>query len=520
LTIIQLDNFWTIESLYSLKMQRRLLQEVMPFVALGVLWCLLIKHLSLYWTLDPQYSFGWLGPIICGYLLFVRWATRPAADLPQAGPARWLFWAAAILFLPTWLVEQPNPDWRLVSWLMALEVVTISLCVVYFLGGRSWLRHFAFSISLILATVPWQGDLEKLIVRGLMELATSVTVELLNLFHFPAVQHGSVIEVRTGFLGVDEACSGIRSLQATLMVSLFLGELYRTSWIRRAILIFIGVAVAFASNVGRTFLLAWLAASHGIESVPQWHDSAGFTVLSICFLLVWISARLLCGPIKRLQFSREPAASALPSGRMMALTAWLVFTVLGTELWYRTHETQETFHWSLVWPVGKERFSDVPIPYPLGDEGRAASWVDEKGNNWMVFFFKWFAGPPRSRILARLHRPEKCLPSAGYELREDRGVIKVAVKNLQVPFHVLNFNYDGKQVYVFYCLWQDHLKTAKKPRIRDYWDQRLVGLESVLLGERNLGQQTLEVVLFGYATPQEAEAAFRGEMADLITITG
>jgi hypothetical protein len=170
--------------------------------------------------------------------------------------------------------------------------------------------------------------------------------------------------------------------------------------------------------------------------------------------------------------------------------------------------------------VGKERFSDVAIPFSLGDERRAASWVDEKGNNWMVFFFKWFAGPPQSRILARLHRPEICLPSAGYELREDRGVIKVAVKNLQVPFHVLNFNYDGKQLYVFYCLWQDHLKTAEKPRIRDSWDYRLIGLESVLYGERNLGQQSLEVVLFGYTTPQEAEAAFRSEMRDLIRITG
>jgi hypothetical protein len=107
----------------------------MPFVTLGLLWCLLIKHLSLHWTLDPQYSFGWFGPIMCGYLFFVQWATRPAADLPRAALARWLFWVAAILFLPPWLVEQPNPDWRLVSWLMALEAVTISLCVVYFLGA-------------------------------------------------------------------------------------------------------------------------------------------------------------------------------------------------------------------------------------------------------------------------------------------------------------------------------------------------------------------------------------------------
>jgi exosortase/archaeosortase family protein len=343
-----------------------------------------------------------------------------------------------------------------------------------------------------------------------------VTVELLNLLHFPALQHGNVIEIQTGFLGVDEACSGIRSLQATLMVSLFLGELYQTSWMRRGMLILIGVTVAFVCNVGRTFLLAWLAASRGIGSVPQWHDSAGFTILSICFLLLWTCARLLCGPIKKLQFSRQPSAAALPGGRMAALTVWLLFTVLGTELWYRSHETQNTYHWSLVWPAEKQRFSDVAIPDPLGDERRAASWVDGKGNDWMVFFFKWLAGPPSSRILARLHRPEKCLPPAGYELREDRGIITVAVKNLKLPFHVLNFDYSGKPVYVFYCLWQDRLKSGKKPRIRDYWDERLVGLESVLLGERNLGQQVLEILLFGYSTPQEAETAFRTEMGDLI----
>jgi exosortase len=149
-----------------------------------------------------------------------------------------------------------------------------------------------------LATVPWPGDVEKFIIQGLMELASSVTVELLNLFHVPALQHGSVIEVRTGLLGIDEACSGIRSLQSTLMVSLFLGELYRTSWIRRGILILLGVGIAFICNVGRTFLLCWIAASRGIESVPKWHDSAGFTILSICFVLLWIAARLLSGPVR------------------------------------------------------------------------------------------------------------------------------------------------------------------------------------------------------------------------------
>ena len=49
-------------------------------------------------------------------------------------------------------------------------------------------------------------------------------------------------------------------------------------------------------------------------------------------------------------------------------------------------------------------------------------------------------------------------------------------------------------------LWQDRLKSGEQLRMRDHWDDRLVGLESVLLGERNLAQQTLEIVIFGYAT--------------------
>jgi hypothetical protein len=54
--------------------------------------------------------------------------------------------------------------------------------------------------------------------------------------------------------------------------------------------------------------------------------------------------------------------------------------------------------------------------------------------------------------------------------------------------------------------------------LRDHWDDRLVGLESVLLGERNLAQQTLEIVVFGYSTSQEAENALRRQIDELIEI--
>ena len=495
---------------------RIFLPRILPLVVFSALWCLLIKHLSVHWAINPQYSFGWFGPLICAYLFLIRWISRPAAEPANWRGAKWFFWIAGFAFLPTWLVEQPNPDWRLISWLLTLEIVILSVSAIYFLGGRSWLGHFAFCICLVCAVVPWPVAAETFLIQGLTQIATSVTVEALNLFNIPALQHGNVVEVKTGLLGIDEACSGIRSLQATLMVSLFFGELYRATWQRRVLLVLFGLIIAFLCNVGRTFLLCWVAAKDGIESLSKWHDPAGFTILGICFVVLWGLARLLFGNLPRLQSSTESAPRPFPRGLMIGLSTWLLVSVLGTEVWYRAHEGEEARPWSFEWPVTKEHFSELAIPDAIGDERRAASWTDVDGSRWTAFFFKWAAGPPCSRILARMHRPENCLPAAGYKLLLDRGTITIKVKELCIPFHALEFDYNGQQVHVFHCVWQDRREAGEPLRTRDYWDHRLVGLESVLLGERNLGQQTLEIVIFGYSTPEEAESALRRKMGDLI----
>src|ERR1700730_15903329 len=272
----------------------KFLQQTLPLVVFSGLWYVLIKHLSMYWAVDPQYSFGWFGPLICSYLFFIRWITRPQTGQAPSRGAEWVFWIACLAFLPTWLVVQPNPDWRLMSWLLTLEVVILSLCAIYFVGGRSWLRHFAFSISFILTTLPWPVLLETFLIQGLMQVVAWVTVGLLNLSHVGALQHGNSIEVKTGLLGIDEACSGIRSLQASIMVSLLLGELYRATFRRRILFLVAGILIAFFCNVGRTFFLSWTAAQHGIEAVPKWHDWAGIIELGICFFVLWGCVHLIC----------------------------------------------------------------------------------------------------------------------------------------------------------------------------------------------------------------------------------
>jgi exosortase len=500
----------------------RLPRWMVTGAVLGGLWYLLIERLAQYWAIEPEYNFGWLVPVLCGYLFWLRWRSRPAPDAPQLGLVKCILWLTALGLLPTWLIVQANPDWRVVAWLLAGQTVILSLCVIYWSGGRAWLGHFAFSICLILAAVPWPTFIKSGVVHAVTQLSTSVTVGALHLLRIAAVQHGNVIELRTGSVGLDEACSGIRSLQAVLMLTLFLGELYRTSFRRRYLLIVIGAAIAFVCNSVRTTCLAIAAAKQGSESVATWHDPIGYALMTACFLGVVAAARVIAGRLPALPPAVKIRPACYPYGLLVGLGAWILLVFVGTEIWYRAHTPTQTTKWSVSWPVHKTEFVDIPITKTEADalsfdQGRGAMWTNADGSRWVAYFFRWGQGPGWSRILARGHRPEVCFPADGYTACGDHGMINVQAKGLSIPFHALDFQDGEGKEYVFFCVWEDGLKSSERPRGQDKWSQ-LTRLRSVLLGERGLAQQTLEIVISGYENQAEAEAAFRREIATLIEI--
>ena len=90
-------------------------------------------------------------------------------------------------------------------------------------------------------------------------------------------------------------------------------------------------------------------------------------------------------------------------------------------------------------------------------------------------FFKWDGEPTHARILARLHRPDDCLPGLGYKFAGDKGAITLNANDLVIPFHALEFVDRGEPAYVFYCVWQDRPKLAGKHA--EAWNSRLAKLE-------------------------------------------
>ncbi|MEI7527286.1 MAG: exosortase/archaeosortase family protein [Mariniphaga sp.] len=250
------------------------------FLALAGLWGGTLYRLSALWSAYPNYLYGYSVPLLCLMIFRERWLSRPTPVVPVFSGMGWLL---SLIGLTGWgmsrLAFEVMPTWRLAAWGMTLSLICITLGVVYSIGGRAWVRHFILPVGFLLLAVPWPMSLEQPIIAKASSWVTSITMSILTLATVPAIRHGNLIEISTGVVGIDEACSGIRSLQGTLMVSLFLGEIFRLTTARRGLLLATGLASALLLNILRTTSLVWWGDVNGVAALARFHDQAGFGVL-------------------------------------------------------------------------------------------------------------------------------------------------------------------------------------------------------------------------------------------------
>ena len=491
------------------------------FAVLGAMWLFAVRQLRFDWTLNPQYTYGWTVPFLSAYLFAERWKRRPPAQAAHLRLGLGLaVTALALLLLPVRLMQESAPDWRFVGWALGGVCVAISMAAVYFAGGRAWFGHFVFPIAFFLVAVPWPVPVEQSVIQWLMRSVTKICVEALSWAGIPAVQRGNVIEISTGRVGVEEACSGVRSLQTTLMIALFMGELLQFRLVRRAILLAGALAVAFVCNASRAFFLVWVSARSGTDAVAKWHDNIGMAVLLGSLAGVGILCAIL-NPKKR----SDAAEASLDPGLLrpgapprkpilIALAAWLVVVEIGTEVWYRLAEAHapKVNAWTVHWPTDQKgfrdvEFSDVTRNILRYSDARSAVWTDAGGLRWAMVLLHW--APGRTSVqLARSHGPEVCLPAGGAVMTADLGLRPMRIKGIELPTHAYTFRARDQVLYVFYCLWEQRPDTdGLQSTAQDLTVAHR--LEDVRKGRRNAGQQVIEVAVSEVAGPEQAEAAVK-----------
>ena len=412
-----------------LSRERFSLAAALRVLFLTALWFGLCRQLSGEWLINEQYNYGWFVPFFALYLFWLRWQDRPALEVgSQKSEVRHgesVLWrirsrtliASAIaivslfLLFPVRLFEVANPEWRLLAWIHALAVVTLTLLLIWWAGGKAWLRHFAFPVAFIFVAVPWPTALETPVIQGLMRMVAHVAAETAMLLGTPAQVEGNLIRVTNGLVGVNEACSGIRSLQTSLMIGLLFGEVKRLSVLRRVALVACAVAIALFANFLRAVFLVRVAATENLSEVGRWHDIAGYSIVALVFVATIGFAHLLGnseGKRKKEEGKSrtvvaEPALSdsrmgvppakidesqparlplQLPVYFLAAALCWVLFVEIGTASWYGLHERNlvNGTRWSVQWPEQASNFRTLKIDEEIRsvlrfDEGHGAGWT-------------------------------------------------------------------------------------------------------------------------------------------------
>lgn len=506
----------------------RRLAVALVLISLAFLWFALINHLRIEWTVNAQYNYGWAVPFLCAYL---GWRARQdGTSVTLAAIVSSLLSKTsglvavvlALLYAPTRLVQAANPEWRLVSWALAMIVVGLTLVFVHRVFGGRVLRWIVFPCLFFFVAVPWPTLVEAPLIQRLATFNASGAVEVLNLIGIPALRHGNVIEISAGLVGVEDACSGIRSFQACLMIGLFLGAYYRLRILDRVVLVGAGFLLAILFNLGRTVLLVAVASRKGIAAIAQWHDPAGVTILVGCFLGVWalsamfarrVSASARCGEMA----PRDPPrpASALALGFFL----WLGVCEAGVEYWYVRHESRASVRptWEVRLPAAAAGFRELPfeertVQLLRFNEGRNAVWADGDGTRCQVIFLRW--NPGRVAVhLARSHTPEVCLTSSGHKLASGTESRSVLVGGLSLAFDVYHAEREG--LWVYYCLWEDGFSGDNNRTAMLTYGNRL---RPVIEGRRNRGQRSLEIAVWSEAGADEIHSQVTRLLQSLVQV--
>jgi len=418
------------------------------------------------WRFAPDLGHAWAVPLLMAYLWWERWGERPALvnrGIPKSG---WWLLAIAVgaVELPLRLLLTPFPQWPMLLATYTLLFVTVALTAAWLVAGRAGVRWIGSPLILLFSVLPVPSLVENTLIIPLREIWAALSAEISNLLGLPAIAMGTSVRLGNGWVGVDEACGGIRSLQACVMIGLFFGEWYRFSLWRRVWLVAAGIGAALLGNFGRVLFLS-LRASAGARAVESAHDLAGWIAMAASLALTgWLACRWAGYrfPEQRIAPRLEaPPTQARSSGFLWlaAVAALFVLNDAGTRLWFTYGERVRAAipQWTAALPERHWSFHRTPLTEGARallrpDIFTGGSWRTESNVSVSGYYVEWRRGQV-ARSVPFLHNPTVCLPLAGCELVSTLYPFTVRWSGGEIPFFAYKFHRVGEDILVAFTIW-------------------------------------------------------------------
>ena len=239
------------------------------------------------WFIDSDNSHGVLVPLISGYLIWIKRDELSQTTISNS------IWGGVILAFSLALY--------IIGYLGAIAIITRLMIVfslvglVLFIFGKRMFSIIAFPLFFLIFMVPVPDTLYNLVTVPLQLQASKISSFLINAVSIPVYREGNILYFAQTQLEVAEACSGLRSMMAFLMLSfLFVYLMDKDKNLGRILIILSAFPLAFFTNILRVTGTGILAHFYGGQIAQGFlHEFSGFVVFAFGFILFVLEYLLL-----------------------------------------------------------------------------------------------------------------------------------------------------------------------------------------------------------------------------------
>jgi exosortase len=262
--------------------------RLIQILALGglllLLYAVILVDLVVEWWNDSAASHGLL---VLPIAVWIGWRQRPVPAGGNEGDCRGLLLVASgcLLLLAGRLSSE--------FFLSRVSLLAVLAGVAWTFGGRRWLTAMAFPLILLASVIPLPVLVYNAIASPLQLFASNVATAVAQAAGVSVFRDGNIIHLANASLGVEEACSGLRSLTAMAVASLLLGYVEGVPVLWRSALLLFSIPLAIAINVLRVSGTAMIADYNVDYALGFYHSFSGWLVFVAGFAALWGGAKLI-----------------------------------------------------------------------------------------------------------------------------------------------------------------------------------------------------------------------------------
>ena len=192
------------------------------------------------WSVQEEYSHGFLIPIVAAWLIW----TRRQVLVASFGPPSWVGVLLILLAMFLHLIGVLSA----IFILSQLAFIIVLLGITLTLGGFSLLRAAFFPIIFLTFAIPLPYFVDANLSLSLQLISSQLGVFFIRLFEIPVYLDGNLIDLGNYKLQVVDACSGLRYLFPLFSLSFLAAYLFRAPVWQRALILFSSIPITVAMN--------------------------------------------------------------------------------------------------------------------------------------------------------------------------------------------------------------------------------------------------------------------------------